>query len=112
MLSAAMADNRHADEHRSQQEENVCLDNAEEYFKKIQSRRDDHRYQRTDNRKQQRSGKDIAEQSEAKREDLGKLQDQLQETDGKVNQTEYAAADQFPERKNLEKYPGPSAIVP
>ncbi len=83
---AVVADQRHAHEHGGQQVENVSLDQAEEDLEKVKTRRQDDREQRPQDRQQQGPGKDIAKQPEAERDDLDKLQDQLQETDGKIDQ--------------------------
>ncbi len=100
---AVVADQRHAHEHRGQQEEHVSLDQAEENLEQVKTRRQDNREQRAQDREQQGPGEDIAKQPEAERDDLDKLQEQLQETDGKIDQAEDPAAHQCLNWKNLPK---------
>src|SRR4030042_1569629 len=98
---AVVADQRHAHKHRGQQVENVSLDQTEENLEKVKARWQDDREQRPQDRQQQGPGEDIAKQPEAERDDLDELQEQLQETDGKIDQAEDPSTHQRPELEEL-----------
>src|SRR3990172_5010329 len=93
VVVAVMADDSLAHEGERQHREHVGLNDAHEDFQPVEHAGHDHGGQRAQDGEQQRAGEDVAEQPEAKREDLGELRHQLQQAHQEVDEAEDRLAD-------------------